>query len=63
MKNLGESRVNVISRSTICGNSEILKWRFSLSFVILSEKLATFCGISREFAKITGIARKRDFTF
>ena len=57
--NVREFSVNVISRFTICGNCEISEWQFSLFFVILSEKLAKFCVISRE---ITGILRDSDFT-
>ena len=61
-QNLRESSVNVISRFTICGNCEICEWQFSLFFVILSDQLANFYVISREIAKIMGIARLYDFT-
>ena len=60
-QNLRESSVNVTSCFNICGNGEI--GEFSLLFVILSEKLANFCGISGEIAKIPGIEHERDFTF
>ena len=61
-QNLRESRVNLNSRFTICRNREIREWQFSLFFMILSEKLANFCVISSEIAKITGNAREQDFT-
>ena len=61
-QNLRELNVNVISRFTICGKREIREWQFSLFFVILSEKLANFCVILCEIAKIAGIGGQRDFT-
>ena len=60
-QNLSKKSVNVISRFTICMNSEVRERLFSLSFVILSEKLVIFCVISRDIAKITGFGCKPDF--
>ena len=62
-QNLRESRANVDSCFSICGNREIHELQFSLFFVILSEKLANFGVISREIAKIMGIGSEWDFTF
>ena len=62
-QNLRELSVNGISRFSICGNLEIREWQFVLFSMILSEKLANICVISREIAKITGIERECDFTF
>ena len=61
-QNLRESSVIVNSRFTISGNREIREWQLSLFLVILSEKLANFCMISRQIVKITGIGREQDFT-
>ena len=60
-KNHSEFRVNVISFLTVCVKREIREWKFSLFFVILSEKLAK-CVISCKISKITGIGREQDFT-
>ena len=57
-QNLCEMSVNVI---TIFENREICECQFSLFSVILSERFANFCVISREIARITGIGRERDF--
>ena len=57
VQNLRELRMNVVLRFTICRNREIRERQFSLFFVILSEKLAKFCMISCDIAKITGIGR------
>ena len=61
-QNLRETSMNVNSRFTSFGKREIHECQFSQFFVILSEKFANFCVISREIAKITGIGRERDFT-
>ena len=57
-QNCRESSVNVISCFTIWINGELCEKQFSLFFVILSEKLANFCVISSEIAKIIGIERE-----
>ena len=54
-QNLRETSMNVNSCFAIFGNREIHECQFSQFFVILSEKFANFCVISREIAKITGI--------
>ena len=59
--NLREWSMNVISRFTIRWDREIRDWQSSLFFVILSEKLAKFCVISRGNAKITGIGHELNF--
>ena len=61
-QNLRETSVNVNLRFIIYGNCAIRECQFSLFFVILSEKFANFCVMSREIAKITGIGRERKLT-
>ena len=61
-QNLREMSVNVISRFTICVSSELRERQFSLFFIILSEKLTTFCIISCEIANILEIWEEQDFT-
>ena len=61
-QNLREMIVNVNSRLTIFENREIRECQFSLCFVILSEKLANFCVISREIAKIWDLGCELDVT-
>ena len=58
-KNLREFSVNMIWRYTI---HELRELQFSLFFVNLCDKLATFYGILHETVKITGIRHKCDFT-
>ena len=53
---------NVNSRFTIFGNRAIHECQFSLFVVILSEKFANVCVISRDIAKITGIRREQGLT-
>ena len=52
-QNLRETSVNVNLRFIIYGNCAIRECQFSLFFVILSEKFANSCVISRENAEIT----------
>ena len=56
-----ELSVNVISLLNICVKREIRKLEFSLSIVILSEKLVNFSFNSRAIAEITRIGHEREF--
>ena len=60
-QNLRQLRMNVISRFTIYINREVREWQFSLFFIVVSEKSANFCIISREIAKITGKGYEHNF--
>ena len=62
-QNLRECSVNLILCFTIWVNRKVRERLFSISNVILSEKLTKVCVISREIAKITGIGHEQDFTF
>jgi len=61
-QNLHELSMNMISRFTIYVIHEIHAWPFSLSYMILSDKLANCCVILCEITKIMGISRDQDFT-
>ena len=61
-QNLREFIMNVISRFTLCKNREFREWQFSLFFMIMSDKLANFCVISRKITKITKIRHEWHFT-
>ena len=61
-QNLRESSVIVIFCFTICVKRKLCEWLFTLIFVILSEKLANFCVISREIAKIWDLGCELDVT-
>ena len=61
-QNLRETSGNVNSRFTIFRNCEIRECQFSLFFVVLSEKFAIFCVISREIVEIMGIGREQNLT-
>ena len=61
-QNLREMSVNVNSCFIIFVNREIRECQFSPFLVILSEKFATFCVISREIDKITRIVCEWDLT-
>ena len=61
-ENSHELSVNVKSGFTIGLKCKSCECQFSLFFVVLGEKLANFCVISLEIAKIEEIGRERDFT-
>ena len=61
MQILRELSVNVISLFNICVKREIRKLQFSLSIVILSEKLVNFSFDSRAIAEITRIRYELEF--
>ena len=58
-QNLRELSMNLISCSIICGNREIREKQIAHFSVILSEKLANLCVISREIAIITGMGHEQ----
>ena len=61
-ENSRELSLNVKLHFAIGVKREPCECQFSLLFVVLGEKLANFCVISLQMAKITGIGRERDFT-
>ena len=61
-QNLREISMNVFLCFNTCVIQGLCECQFSLFFMILSEKFANFCMISREIAKITGIGCEGDFT-
>ena len=61
-ENSRELSVNGKSLFTFGVKREPCECQFSLLFVVLGEKLANFCVISLQMAKITGIEREWDFT-
>ena len=61
MQILRELSANLISLLNICAKCEIRKLEFSLSIVILSEKLVNFSFDSRAIAEITRIGHEREF--
>ena len=61
-QNSRELSLNVKLRFAIGMKRESCECQFSLFFVVLGEKLANFCMISLDLAKIEEICRERDFT-
>ena len=59
MNGISQIRTEVKRDSVKC---ELSEWQFSYFFMILSEKLANFCVISRQITNMTRLESKRDFT-
>ena len=59
-KNVFEWSLNVISLFSFCVNCEVSDWQLFLFLMILREKLANLCVISREITRIKGFRLEHD---